>query len=738
MSENQFITLYVHIGSGKTGSTSIQKTLKSNSNFLSQNNTFYWGLMCEESPIRLYDWQIPYGWPELSKQDDAEVQLERLLIESIENLKDKGVHKIIWSNESIMENPELFINVLNKIKSNFIKVHIIGYLRRNDAWARSAYIQWGIKHKTYQGNIKPFKEWFTPEKVSFYQYIKIWAAQPWDGFSIRNFDALTDVTKDFIDYIGLKGSYLNIRDNDAPSDVALYLWGLYNNQSGPPILPEELYGLIQKTGALDSKIKAFDFESLFPGNEDLKRVRELTVDDRKSINQVLASCGQPQFNESELKDRTYSVTNSQIHLSLLNLLKKQQDEIEGIKKALKENNICLGKPDAATIVMGFITKFFNKNELVGWVWVDETKSPIVKVSYNGQVVGVAIPDIDKPESERKNNLVRKGFTLHLSKGFDLVKLFTDEFKATLDYGENILFVIENRIERSTVNGVQLPVGMVSKDNVSLVGKYGWLFLNGGSNNVRGLYKLDGNDIFKKWKNLISNRHELAKKHRFKFLQIFIPEKNSIYSDFLPYPSNSFTNYYQQLKLEFDSSSDTLFAENTITNDLMELFFKRTDSHLTVYGAESLFQYSMKKLGLTINFKILSTKVIEQSWDIGEKFQGFNLLEKTEIYEDILINSLKAKPELVNDEVPKNGGHVGMRKVWKYSDAIYNKKIVIFGNSFFWGGGTSLGQSWWYSRFFSEVHFIWSPSVNIEYLKLYDFDYVICQTTERFMSRIPEA
>jgi len=66
----------------------------------------------------------------------------------------------------------------------------------------------------------------------------------------------------------------------------------------------------------------------------------------------------------------------------------------------------------------------------------------------------------------------------------------------------------------------------------------------------------------------------------------------------------------------------------------------------------------------------------------------------------------------------------------------DKKIVVFGNSFF-EKIPSWGLSPYFAAIFREFHFFWSPEVNMDYCINVKPDIVIAQTCERFMCKLPK-
>ncbi len=96
------------------------------------------------------------------------------------------------------------------------------------------------------------------------------------------------------------------------------------------------------------------------------------------------------------------------------------------------------------------------------------------------------------------------------------------------------------------------------------------------------------------------------------------------------------------------------------------------------------------------------------------------------------------PDLLESYTPSVGRHMGSKRVWRRESAGYDMKVVVFGDSTFGTGVHSAQLSWWASRAFREVHFIWGNALDLDYVAEVQPDLVICQTIERFLGRVPEA
>lgn len=339
----------VHIGTGKTGSSSIQKTLALQADALKQQNTAYLGLMCENAPkgTEPYAWREMGGWPQFKSIDPdvAKRQMVNTLKTSVEKLMDGGFSKAIWSNESLFSDGQFIVPILYELHKLGAKVKVVVYIRRHDTWARSAYLQWGIKHKTYEGPVKSFKEWHETHAINFSSGLRPWLTPGWIDLSVRNFDTCGDVVVDFLECAGLDVSGIDVlRENETPNSVALALWSMYNSQFKAPVMPSELQPTLQKGGLLDQAPISCDYMSLLPTAEDIERVLAIAADDREFINKLFAQNNQPEMSTGEPKKKDMSVSQDQINAALLMLVKHQNDRIGWLTRQIKNLKSDSAKP----------------------------------------------------------------------------------------------------------------------------------------------------------------------------------------------------------------------------------------------------------------------------------------------------------------------------------------------------------------------------------------------------------
>jgi hypothetical protein len=139
----------LHAGVPRTGTTTIQFFLDVNRRPLRSRGFFYAG------PTNLNSYGQELGfW-----QED---RLRGGLEEIKRQAKNDGASGVLWSNEGLatdffVRDPKCLELVRRELPASRYRVVI--YLRRQDHFLRSAYLQWGIKFKDYPGPALDFNAW---------------------------------------------------------------------------------------------------------------------------------------------------------------------------------------------------------------------------------------------------------------------------------------------------------------------------------------------------------------------------------------------------------------------------------------------------------------------------------------------------------------------------------------------------------------------------------------------------
>lgn len=342
--------MIVHIGTGKTGSTAIQKYLRSSRKDLIDQNYCYWGLNLEHAPsLEIRDWQKPSGTAILQRMnlEKALVEVRETLEEAIVNTKPDST--IIWSNESIHEMPSLYQPILSDLKKQHtIELAIIAYARSIPSYILSAYKQWGVKHKTNPGGIKTFNAWVRDNKkfLGYSARLKNWEQEFPSEFKLFNYDRIDDVVEHFLGTndiphrINVDPS--DVRQNSTPNDIALALYALYNNQFAEPVLPARITALIRDYSLPGSHSPIPSLSSIYPSQEAIIEHGDFISKETTAINEMLTRHKQAPFDkkESTIEDKKpgeAELVNGVLSI-LLALTVQQDDRIKHLESLLSQEN----------------------------------------------------------------------------------------------------------------------------------------------------------------------------------------------------------------------------------------------------------------------------------------------------------------------------------------------------------------------------------------------------------------
>jgi alginate O-acetyltransferase complex protein AlgJ len=283
------------------------------------------------------------------------------------------------------------------------------------------------------------------------------------------------------------------------------------------------------------------------------------------------------------------------------------------------------------------------------------------------------------------------------------------------------------------------------------GLNGWLFLAGGVNNPLDYYtgrKVFGDSLVKSWHRLLRNRYTRLEKKGIEYLHLFVPNKLTLYPELSTIALSHFDGSPIRVFMSSIHNSDDSPYLKSILNSTPYLskqkmkhkLFYKTDTHWNAFGCFSAYQLVCSKLGAKPNVDLLTRSFSEGPciFDLGgkmtpprkEKIRTFKFLEDSiRVYANYLV-AYKENNGLEND----GGLHVGSNVIFKNDKAENRKTVVLFGDSFS-EYRTSL-LTGMLAETFSELHFVWSASIDYEYIDANKPDIVITQIVERFMPVVP--
>ncbi|HEY9770867.1 MAG TPA: hypothetical protein V6C71_20645 [Coleofasciculaceae cyanobacterium] len=295
--------------------------------------------------------------------------------------------------------------------------------------------------------------------------------------------------------------------------------------------------------------------------------------------------------------------------------------------------------------------------------------------------------------------------------------------------------------KSLENEPQYPtVGKTSANNVAIAGKSGWFFINGGSNSLMkyhtGRKQLSPPEI-NQWNQLLQQRIEWHKALQIKYQHIFVPNKIAVYPEFYPHDLD-IKSERPILQLQKECQQAFLYPLDIFLEQKTHYrLYDKQDCHWNFWGCYFAYNLICQLLKIKPQIKLFDTpiKISQQKGDLGDKFG---------IQTRSLQANLKLKAQIVYDNQVINYCHQGSRRILK-NDSISHGKMIIFGDSFSNPGFPNYTAkkrltarlSSLFAETLNEVHFIWTPWIDYDYIEREKPDFVLTEMAERFLVRIPD-
>lgn len=326
--------LILHVGAGKTGTSSIQETMRINQAKLQARGFWYAGLMLEYSPVIQFPWQIAGGFPVLTglKPEEITAQLVQVLESSLAEIRSRGCHTAIISNEAIFHKIKPITDAVEILHGKGWRIEVVAYVRRHDSWVKSAYVQWGLKHKSYTGELQKFPVWRKRSPYRFSESLRAWKSLPGIGCVVRNADQAGDVVSDFMSFIGMPMEGLAVQQiNIQPTAEELLLRTLYNKLSPTEVLPQE-FDRVMGVKDIDFSVSATTLLGEYlPTEDDLKQHLEECSSDIDEVNRMLAESGQQPLDLSPKGSRSKEVDMGKVVAALAMMLVLQSKKLQHLQ-----------------------------------------------------------------------------------------------------------------------------------------------------------------------------------------------------------------------------------------------------------------------------------------------------------------------------------------------------------------------------------------------------------------------
>ena len=259
----------------------------------------------------------------------------------------------------------------------------------------------------------------------------------------------------------------------------------------------------------------------------------------------------------------------------------------------------------------------------------------------------------------------------------------------------------------------------------LVGKNDWLFLNKDANcvidQILGKYVLP-RDFYQSYVNLFDFRKYKASEIGYRYFFGIIPNKECVYSEFLPdeIRLSDQRPVFDVLKAASGRVECSYYLDWLVSAARKREIYIKGDTHWNHIGALEAFNFLMISLGLP---GIDDDEFIETAEIIdGDLTSKINSYTKTTV-----LRPAKREFQLVDRN---NVLNIGQRRVYENKCKTL-PRAVLFRDSF------SSHQLEMFASRFSRVVCVWQPNIDYELVKREAPDFVISQQVERFLVACPD-
>jgi hypothetical protein len=285
----------------------------------------------------------------------------------------------------------------------------------------------------------------------------------------------------------------------------------------------------------------------------------------------------------------------------------------------------------------------------------------------------------------------------------------------------------------------------------LIGRDGWLFLAGGTNDVAELYLKSESftmEMAEAWSSLVQVRQAFSQSIGARYVHVVAPEKLCIYPDMAP-------GFETSVLHRPAVKTAQAIAKAGISCCYLDLFdvltglrastqaYMKTDTHWTFDGMRAVFQAICGRLGVFGALGDITPKLVsyESGFDLGGKFTP-PILEANFFREfrPVVTRSYANPMAEIWDYNAAHGLpiaiHNSLAVSYENSDpAARDETVVLFGDSFLDFRSTTVTGL--FAEAFRQVHFVWSTNVDFDHIRALKPTIIVTETAERFMRSVPK-
>lgn len=285
-----------------------------------------------------------------------------------------------------------------------------------------------------------------------------------------------------------------------------------------------------------------------------------------------------------------------------------------------------------------------------------------------------------------------------------------------------------------------------------VGRDGWLFLTGGTNEALAQYRRPGFERAKlwRWRRILETRTLRCARLGARYAHVVAPEKLAIYDhacgDLVFDPALAPVRRLERwLTLSIAKRAWIDLARPFRAKARQIPLYRRTDTHWTFAGCLLAYAEICRHLGVVPRDDIAERRIGSEaafSGDLGLKFMP----PVAEHAEPCLFES-EARRTYANDLVTAfeamgrgRDAHIGAHVIFRNPSPLADpRRLILFGDSYAHHTpnpctGTLTPML---ADTFREVHLLWSTSIDWGYIARIRPDFVVSEIAERFMVDVPQ-
>ncbi|MFV0514698.1 MAG: polysaccharide biosynthesis protein [Jhaorihella sp.] len=227
--------LILHIGMGKTGTTSIQKAIRENAESLRAQGVDYLGMLFDliDPELNSNDLQRTFFASSVERPD----AVADLFLDALQQKQaSSGIPRFLLSNESLLQQHRTLIPFISSLRQK-VAVRLIAYVRDPRDWLPSAYNQWFVYHKTCSGPLPSYVEGGR-KLLEMYDDLHAWHREYSDIMTVRSFSKSDNVVLDFADVLGVTMRVPEGRSLERLETSESLLRAIYNTRLPEQALPD--------------------------------------------------------------------------------------------------------------------------------------------------------------------------------------------------------------------------------------------------------------------------------------------------------------------------------------------------------------------------------------------------------------------------------------------------------------------------------------------------------------------